>query len=160
MFENLKALEDLVTARGTTVQQLSNDADLVGRFEEHLRAFQKDFSAAGLEVLLSRYKTYGTANIARYSINDLLNRLGDKLSRIRVMIANPDIKDDEPLADAFIDVANYACIIWMKISHLWPERPKQEIEEIGKVITKNGRNFLVHSNGYEQELHDLIQHEH
>lgn len=79
--------------------------------EEELRLRTKlaEFAEEVADKLISRRRTYGSANVLVMGIPGVAVRLSDKASRIWQLSVH-DQADDEPLHDALVDTAGYAFI--------------------------------------------------
>lgn len=89
--------------------------------------FEEDVMEKALEnvsVLLRKHRDYGPTNISRSPggpLNGLRVRIHDKLARINHLIDNGATPENEPLADSFLDLANYALIAQLVLAGQWSD---------------------------------------
>jgi len=84
---------------------------------------------ANLRVLDRKQQDYGSANLTKFGVYGVIVRANDKLERIvnlearaRQGKAAGHITEalNEPLADSFLDLANYAIIAYLMHTQRWP----------------------------------------
>jgi len=69
-------------------------------------------------VFAKKQADYGPQNIAEFGLAGVIVRLNDKMARIKHLIGRQAM--NEPLADSFLDVANYGLIALMILDGEWP----------------------------------------
>lgn len=86
-----------------------------------------------LQTLDRKQQDYGSANLTKFGPLGVVVRMNDKLERIVNLMKKRDhAKNDglpstatvlnEPLADSFLDLANYALIAYVMEQKLWPKQ--------------------------------------
>ncbi len=109
-----------------------NHPDLVrevepGVFEFRVR-FTTDLARAALPVVLENLRVldrkqqdYGSSNLTKFGVDGVVVRANDKLERIINLRKKGDkVANNEPLADSFLDLANYALIGYLMQTAKWP----------------------------------------
>ena len=84
------------------------------------------------ETLLSKHRDYGPGNIANSPggpLNGLRVRIYDKIARINNLIDSGEDPSHEPLADSFLDLANYSIIGLLVLAGEWPSYPAQKAQD-------------------------------
>jgi hypothetical protein len=85
-----------------------------------------------LLVLDRKQKDYGSLNLTKFGTFGVVVRMNDKMERIinlskkREVIRNAHLGDsalNEPMADSFLDQANYSLIGYVMERGLWPVDP-------------------------------------
>lgn len=80
-------------------------------------------------ILDRKQQDYGSANLTKFGTFGVTVRMSDKLERIvnlqnkkRDLAGQPDFAkvNNEPLADSFLDLANYALIAYLMHTQKWP----------------------------------------
>lgn len=98
-----------------------------------------DLAKAALPVVLANLATldrkqqdYGSANLTKFGVDGVVVRMSDKLERVinlgakrsRGLAAGHLVESlNEPLADSFLDLANYAIIAYLMHTKQWPASP-------------------------------------
>lgn len=81
------------------------------------------------ELLIGRHKDYGPGNIANAypdPLTALVVRMGDKMERIKHLLATGADTYGERLRDSWLDLANYALIGVMVQDGRWPGVKRQQ----------------------------------
>lgn len=89
---------------------------------------QTDLAKTALPVLLQnlcvldrKQQDYGSSNLTKFGVDGVVVRANDKLERIINLRKKGDaVANNEPLADSFLDLANYALIGYLMQTGKWP----------------------------------------
>lgn len=113
-----------------------NSPDLVrevepGVFEFRIRA-TTGLAKAALPVVLEnllildrKQQDYGSGNLLKFGVQGVVVRANDKLERIINLSKRTSDAQNEPLADSFLDLANYALIGYLMHTGKWPVEEKK-----------------------------------
>lgn len=90
-------------------------------FDELVRKLAQDSA----ELLLSKHRDYGPANIAGApggALNGLRVRLHDKLARLNHLVETGADPEHESLIDTAVDITNYGLILQMVLLGEWDSK--------------------------------------
>lgn len=65
------------------------------------------------KVLVKKQKDYGQGNILSFGELGILVRTNDKIERLKNLILNKKVPDNESIEDTWVDLANYGIIALM-----------------------------------------------
>lgn len=99
-----------------------------GLTEVVIADLKTDLARAVLPVLLAnlcmldrKQQDYGSLNLTKFGTFGVVVRMNDKLERVVNLIKKADaVANNEPLADSFLDLANYALIAYVMQTAKWP----------------------------------------
>ena len=78
-----------------------------------------------LITLERKQRDYGPHNLTKFGTFGVVVRMGDKMERIVNLSKKSDATtNNEPIADSFLDLANYALIAYVMQQNLWPDESR------------------------------------